>query len=261
MTSFSGCKVSCDSRKDQFFLIEKPKRLFILWQMSTRRQHLAPLRCPAVISLCDPVRITLPLWAPISSFAHIEGWMKGTPKAFLAPVFYDLILFYKMSTAFSSTNLQLMWHSYWNSSVCSNKTISSLIEVDLFPVNPVMGFKTEPCLEGSNILSVIATCYSNISYNGSWNAINANSGRSGFIQSRGILSSAFSSVLISNSVRVCACIVSRVWPFVTWRTTVCQAPLSTEVSKQEYWRRLPFPTLTSWLRDQTYISCVSCLGR
>ena len=67
-----------------------------------------PLCCPAVISLCDPVQIPLPLQDPISSFAHIEGWMKGTPKAFVAPVFYDLILFYKMSTAFSSMNLQLM---------------------------------------------------------------------------------------------------------------------------------------------------------
>ena len=143
MTSFSGCKVSCNSRKDQFFLIEKPNKLFILWKMSTRRQHLTSLRSTAVMSLCDPVQITLPLWVPISSFAHIEGRMKGTPKAFLAPVFYDLILFYKMSTAFSSTNLQLMWHSYWNSSVCSNKTISLLVEVGLFPVDPVKGLKTE----------------------------------------------------------------------------------------------------------------------
>ena len=144
MTSFSGCKVSCNSRKDQFFLIEKPKSLFILCKMSMRRQNLTSLHYPPVISLCDPVQITLPLWAPISSFARIEGWMKGTPKAFLAPVSYDLILFYKMSIAFSSMHLQLMWHSYWNSSVCSNKTISLLVEVSLFPVNPVMGLKTEP---------------------------------------------------------------------------------------------------------------------
>ena len=95
----------------------------------------------------------------------------------------------------------------------------------------------------------------------SWKAIKANLGRSGLIQSRGILFSAFSSVSISNSTHVCACIVSRVWLFVTWSTIVCQAPLSTEFSKQEYWRRLPFSTLTCWLRDQTYVSCVSCLGR
>ena len=46
MTSFSGCKVSCNSRKDQFFLIEKPKSLFILCQMSMRRQHLTSLHYP-----------------------------------------------------------------------------------------------------------------------------------------------------------------------------------------------------------------------
>ena len=96
----------------------------------------------------------------------------------------------------------------------------------------------------------------------SWKAIKANLGRSGLIQSRGILFSAFSSVSISNSTHVCACIVSRVWLFVTWSTIVCQAPLSTEFSKQEYWRRLPFSTLTdSGIYSLTQGSnlCLLCL--
>ena len=36
-----------------------------------------------------------------------------------------------------------------------------------------------------------------------------------------------------------------------------------EFSKQEYWSGLPFPTPgeSSWLRDQTHVSCISCIGR
>ena len=32
------------------------------------------------------------------------------------------------------------------------------------------------------------------------------------------------------------------YSFVTPWTVACQAPLSTEFSRQEYWNRLPFPT-------------------
>ena len=38
--------------------------------------------------------------------------------------------------------------------------------------------------------------------------------------------------------------------------TAHQAPLSMKFSRPEYWNGLPFPT-----RDQTLISCVSCIGR
>ena len=43
---------------------------------------------------------------------------------------------------------------------------------------------------------------------------------------------------------MCAQSLSRVQLFVApWTTTwACQAPLSTEFSKQEYWNGLPFPT-------------------
>ena len=42
-----------------------------------------------------------------------------------------------------------------------------------------------------------------------------------------------------------------------------QAPLSTGFSRHEYWSRLPFPSPggSSWPRDQTCISCISCIGR
>ena len=42
-----------------------------------------------------------------------------------------------------------------------------------------------------------------------------------------------------------------------------QAPLSMELSRQEYWIGLPFPTPRESSRpnDQTCISCLSCVGR
>ena len=38
------------------------------------------------------------------------------------------------------------------------------------------------------------------------------------------------------------CVLSCVPLFVTLWTLACQAPLSLEFSRQEYWRALPFPT-------------------
>ena len=42
---------------------------------------------------------------------------------------------------------------------------------------------------------------------------------------------------------------------------VCQAPLSMGFSRQEYWSGLPCPPPSSWPRDQTHMSCTSCIGR
>ena len=39
------------------------------------------------------------------------------------------------------------------------------------------------------------------------------------------------------------CVLSHVWLFVAPQTVARQAPLSMEFSRQEYWSRLPFPTL------------------
>ena len=39
-----------------------------------------------------------------------------------------------------------------------------------------------------------------------------------------------------------ACVLSRVWLFVTPQTVVHQAPLSMGFSRQKYWSGLPFPT-------------------
>ena len=41
----------------------------------------------------------------------------------------------------------------------------------------------------------------------------------------------------------CVCVRSHVQLFVTLWTVTCQAPLSMGFFRQEYWRRLPFPTL------------------
>ena len=56
---------------------------------------------------------------------------------------------------------------------------------------------------------------------------------------------------------------SRVWLCVTPWTVACQAPLSMGFSRQEYCHVLSFrsPGESSWPRDQTHVSYVSCIGR
>ena len=49
-------------------------------------------------------------------------------------------------------------------------------------------------------------------------------------------------VYISSFEIVHSCMLSHVHPFVTPWTVICQAPLSMEFSRQEYWNGLPFPT-------------------
>ena len=46
----------------------------------------------------------------------------------------------------------------------------------------------------------------------------------------------------SVSVCVCVCVFSYVWLFATPWTVACQAPLSMEFSRHEYWSGLPFPS-------------------
>ena len=41
---------------------------------------------------------------------------------------------------------------------------------------------------------------------------------------------------------MCVCVLSHVWLFVTPWTAACQALLSVECSRQEYWSGLPYPT-------------------
>ena len=50
--------------------------------------------------------------------------------------------------------------------------------------------------------------------------------------------------------------------FTTPWTVAYQAPLSMGFSRQEYWSRLPFPSPgeSSWPRDWTHVSYVSCTG-
>ena len=49
-------------------------------------------------------------------------------------------------------------------------------------------------------------------------------------------------VLKSNTVCVCVCVLNHVRLFATSWTVACQAPLSMGFSRQEYWNALPFPT-------------------
>ena len=43
------------------------------------------------------------------------------------------------------------------------------------------------------------------------------------------------------SINLCVRVLSHVWLFVTPWTVTCQAPLSIDFSRQEYWSGLPFP--------------------
>ena len=49
-------------------------------------------------------------------------------------------------------------------------------------------------------------------------------------------------LILKSCVYVCICVFSHIQLFVTPGTTACQAPLYMELSKQEYWSKLPFPT-------------------
>ena len=56
--------------------------------------------------------------------------------------------------------------------------------------------------------------------------------------------------------------LSRVWLFATSWTIACQAPLSVEFSRQEYWSGLLFPPpghLTHL--GGTHVSSISCIGK
>ena len=65
--------------------------------------------------------------------------------------------------------------------------------------------------------------------------------------------------------QVCACVLScfnRVRLFATMWTVACQAPLLMGFSQQEYWSGFPFPPPEIfWPRDQTLVSCLSCIAR
>ena len=61
-----------------------------------------------------------------------------------------------------------------------------------------------------------------------------------------------------------ACVLSCVSDsFVTPWAVACQVPLSMEFFRQEYWSELPCPGSrgSSQARNQTHISCNSCVGR
>ena len=58
-----------------------------------------------------------------------------------------------------------------------------------------------------------------------------------------------------------ACVLSHVWFSANPLTIANQAPLSMEVSRQEYWSGCHFPLQgIFWSRDQTHVSCVSCIA-
>ena len=64
---------------------------------------------------------------------------------------------------------------------------------------------------------------------------------------------------------VCVCVFncfSHIWLFATPCTVACQTPLSIGFSQKEHWSGLSFPPPgeSSWPRDQTCVSCISCIA-
>ena len=57
------------------------------------------------------------------------------------------------------------------------------------------------------------------------------------------------------------CVLSRIWLFVAPWTVACQASLSMEFSRQEYWVAISYSRGSFQPRDQTCVSCISCIGR
>ena len=55
----------------------------------------------------------------------------------------------------------------------------------------------------------------------------------------GVLERRWGLLLTSSRLGLC-CVLGHVWPFVTPWTVACQAPLTMEFSRQEYWSGLPF---------------------
>ena len=70
-------------------------------------------------------------------------------------------------------------------------------------------------------------------------------------------------VCVCVCVCVCLCVLSLSQLCPTLWTVACQAPLSMEFSRQEYWSRLSFPTPGDLPNPgmETHISCASCIGR
>ena len=58
------------------------------------------------------------------------------------------------------------------------------------------------------------------------------------------------------------CVLSYVWLFATLWTVAHQASLSMGFFRQENWNGLSFPPPgeSFWSRDQTHVSCVSCIA-
>ena len=58
------------------------------------------------------------------------------------------------------------------------------------------------------------------------------------------------------------CVLSHICLFVTLWTISCQVPLSLRFSRQgNEWIAISYSRGSSWPRDQTQVSCISCIGR
>ena len=64
-------------------------------------------------------------------------------------------------------------------------------------------------------------------------------------------------------MRVCAQSLNHVFLFAALWTAACQAPLSMEFSRQEYWSEFPFPSPGDLPNSgmECVSSCSSCIGR
>ena len=74
-------------------------------------------------------------------------------------------------------------------------------------------------------------------------------------------------ITLASLIKSDVCVLSHVQLFgIPW-TVAHQTPLSMEISSQEYWSGLAFPTPGGLThpdikpRDPTHITCISCTGR
>ena len=67
-------------------------------------------------------------------------------------------------------------------------------------------------------------------------------------------------VSVYECVCVCVCVLSPVLLFATPWTVAHQTLLCMEFSRQEYWLAISYSRGSSWPRDQTRVSCISCIG-
>ena len=151
---------------------------------------------------------------------------------------------------------QSTWHCALLHKYLLNKCKKKKKKTNLQP----MRFPSHTCNTFNNSYGTIIFSYEALNHNA--NDIDKNILNPLFFWADVLVISSFSGKSPLLSV-FCAQSLSCVWLFATPWTVVLQAPLCMGFSRQEYWSGLLFPSPgdLSWPRNQTNVSCSSCIGR